>query len=59
MSIYSYQGKQYIVIEIEELLEEGYHPHLVFLFLGPYQALHLEENDEIVAVILAQYEMDE
>lgn len=59
MSIYSYQGQHYIVIEIEEVLEEGFHPHVVFQFLGAYQKLILEENDEIVEAILSQYAQDE
>ncbi|MCM1260137.1 MAG: hypothetical protein NC182_04270 [Prevotella sp.] len=59
ISIYSYQEQDYIVIEIEEVLEEGCHPYVVFQFLGPYQTLILEENDEIVQAILSQYEQDE
>ncbi|MCM1514722.1 MAG: hypothetical protein NC090_07005 [Anaeroplasma bactoclasticum] len=59
ISIYSYQEHDYIVIEIEEVLEDGYHPHVVFQFLGAYQKLILEENDEIVEAILSQYEQDE
>lgn len=59
MAVYSYQGKRYIVIEIESVLEEGHHPHVVFRFVEANQELIVEENDDIVAAILSQYEQDE
>lgn len=57
ISIYKYKEKQYIVIELEKLLEEGYHPHIVFKYNGKLE--EVETDEKIVAYILRLYYKDE
>ncbi len=57
MSIYRYKDREYIVVELENLKEDGEHPHIVFKYNGKLE--EVETNKEIVSIILEFYEKEE
>ena len=57
ISIYNFDGKQYLVVELAEVYEDGRNPYVVFHYNGKLQGVVLDE--EIVKKILEMYEHDD